>query len=112
MRAQCEIMIVDVLPAVRSILAEELKKKGMTQAQIADRLGITQPAVSQYMRRARGKKVALLRKDKKVMKIINEEIKHMAKHKKEDKSFCPMCKKMLDTEFVKKLCSTPGCLCK
>ena len=112
MRAQCEIMIVDILPAVRSILAEELKKRGMTQAQIADRLGITQPAVSQYLKKARGKNIESLRKDKKVMKVINEEVEHMMKHKKDDKSFCPMCQKMLDTDFVKKVCSGKGCLCK
>lgn len=54
MRTPCEIIIWYVLPGIRSGLARELANRGFSQTEIAERLGITQPAVSQYLREKRG----------------------------------------------------------
>ncbi|WP_456365700.1 transcriptional regulator [Thermococcus sp.] len=43
-----------VYPALRKRLVEILRKKGLRQAEIAELLHITQPAVSRYLREERG----------------------------------------------------------
>lgn len=55
MRPPCEVVVKKVLPAIRSILVQELSDRhDMSQTEIADSLGITQPAVSQYLGSSRG----------------------------------------------------------
>lgn len=59
----CEVMLH---PALRALIAKELAEHyNFTQAQIAAKLGVTQPAVSQYLRLLRAKHVKELRRDKK-----------------------------------------------
>ena len=43
-----EIVVDDFLPTLRSMLAEALRERGLTQAEVADALGISQSAVSKY----------------------------------------------------------------
>lgn len=43
-----EIVVDEFLPTVRSLLAGELRERGLTQSQVADVLGISQSAVSKY----------------------------------------------------------------
>jgi len=43
-----EIVVEEFLPTVRSMLAEELRERGLTQSEVADVLGISQSAVSKY----------------------------------------------------------------
>lgn len=57
MRLFCETVVNEVLPAVRSIVARELAERGYTQTEIADMMGVTQPAVSQYLSTTRGQRV-------------------------------------------------------
>lgn len=55
MRPPCESIVKEVLPTVRAILVKELTDKyELSQAKIAEKLAITQPAVSQYLTSARG----------------------------------------------------------
>lgn len=49
LRLPSEIVVESLLPALRSKLARALSRRGLTQQQIADRLGISQPAVSRYV---------------------------------------------------------------
>jgi predicted transcriptional regulator len=48
------MVIWDVLPSIRAAVAEELVKRGLAQREISRLLGITPPAVSQYMSKKRG----------------------------------------------------------
>jgi len=49
-------MVQSVLPIFRSFMAKELvKRHGLSQTDVAKRLGITQAAVSQYLCSKRGK---------------------------------------------------------
>ncbi|MGZ4904797.1 MAG: transcriptional regulator [Halobacteriota archaeon] len=58
-RAPCETAVWHILPAIRSEVAKELVKFGLSQKEISERLGITQPAVSQYVTSKRGTNVAV-----------------------------------------------------
>ncbi|MEF8807727.1 thiamine-phosphate synthase family protein [Natronomonas sp.] len=44
-----EIVVERFLPTARAMLATELHERGLTQQEIADRLGVTQAAVSKYV---------------------------------------------------------------
>ncbi len=52
-----EIEVWYVLPKIRGELAKELKKQGLNQRQVAEKLGITPAAVSQYMHHKRGEEI-------------------------------------------------------
>jgi len=43
-----EVVVEEFLPTVRSMLAEELRDRGLTQSEVAEVLGISQSAVSKY----------------------------------------------------------------
>lgn len=48
------MIIWDVLPCIRAAIAEELMKRDLPQKEISRLLGITPPAVSQYLSKKRG----------------------------------------------------------
>ncbi|HLC59285.1 MAG TPA: helix-turn-helix domain-containing protein [archaeon] len=57
----CENIFDDIMPALRAIVANNLTSKyGMTQQEASKKLGLTQPAVSQYKSGLRGKKLKKL----------------------------------------------------
>ncbi|NYZ79681.1 ArsR family transcriptional regulator, partial [Candidatus Micrarchaeota archaeon] len=82
---ECETAVRDVLPAVRSLLAEELSKD-MTQEQIADALDLTQPAVSRYLKQSRGILARELMKKKGVKELIKRTAESIRKGRKVE--FC------------------------
>ncbi|SEH39311.1 hypothetical protein SAMN05192561_101487 [Halopenitus malekzadehii] len=43
-----EVVVEEFLPTVRSMLAEDLRERGLTQHEVAEALGISQSAVSKY----------------------------------------------------------------
>jgi predicted fused transcriptional regulator/phosphomethylpyrimidine kinase/predicted transcriptional regulator len=49
-RFPSEIVVERFVPTARAMLATELDGRGLTQEEIADRLGVSQAAVSQYVR--------------------------------------------------------------
>ncbi|MDP7080120.1 MAG: helix-turn-helix domain-containing protein [Candidatus Undinarchaeales archaeon] len=59
MKLPCEIIVWYLLPSIRGELAKELSRQGLQQKEIASRLGITQPAVSQYLKDKRGQELKL-----------------------------------------------------
>ena len=48
------MVIWDVLPSIRAAIAEDLVKRDLPQKEISKLLGITPPAVSQYVSKKRG----------------------------------------------------------
>ncbi len=67
-RPYCEVFVKYVLPALRALIAELLMERySLTQAEAAKLLGVTQPAVSNYLRKVRGTKLySLFKKSPKV----------------------------------------------
>ena len=73
MKPFCEIIVAKILPAMRAIITKELMQTyGLNQTEAAKKLGITQPAISQYNRELRGYNVKLLQSNKKVIGEIKE----------------------------------------
>ena len=54
MKSPCEGIVWDVLPSIRAAIAGELVKRGISQKDVSQMLGITPPAVSQYVSKKRG----------------------------------------------------------
>ena len=66
MRFEVEVVSEEILPAIRSMIAKELKDDyGLIQREIANKLDVTQPAVSNYLNDSRA--------DPKVMQKIQED---------------------------------------
>ena len=55
MKIPCELIVWYVLPTIRRELARELvETHSMTQAEVARRFGVTDAAISQYLKKKRG----------------------------------------------------------
>lgn len=99
MKAFCEGAVKSILPAIRSIITRELLNTyGLKQQEAADLLGITQPAVSQYIRESRGVKVNLLEKQPKILGMIDDLARDLVHEKMKPTEFqerlCEICKKI------------------
>lgn len=79
MKPFCEIIVADILPALRALIAKELTDTyDLSQTEVSKKLGITQPAISQYKSELRGYRVKLLKSNKNTMKFIKELAKQIA----------------------------------
>lgn len=58
-KAPCEEVVWDVLPGIRAAIAEELVKMGLSQKDVSKILGLSPPAVSQYVSGKRGYSIVL-----------------------------------------------------
>ncbi len=60
MKIVCEIIVQRVLPGLRAVISKELMTTyGMNQTEISEKLGTTQPAISQYLRHLRGENLKI-----------------------------------------------------
>ena len=72
MKTLCELMALEVLPTVRALVAKRLvETHGLSQQVAADRLGTTQPAISQYKRDVRGYKTSIIMEDTELVSMID-----------------------------------------
>ena len=74
MKPPCEVIVWYVIPTIRAELAKELVKMGMSQKEIAERLGITQTAVSQYIKDKRGKGIPINKDVRKSIKVLAKQV--------------------------------------
>ncbi len=97
MKPICEIVVEQVLPTIRVMVVKDLiKRYKLSQVDVAKKLGITQPAVSQYVSDLRGKREM----EKILLKAMGKDIKKLAddiangKLKQADviKQYCGICK--------------------
>lgn len=63
MHTPYEIASKSVIPAIRGMIARGLTERNLTQSEIANALGITQPAVSKYLWDKRGRAIDLDQRD-------------------------------------------------
>ncbi|MFB6193038.1 MAG: transcriptional regulator [Candidatus Nanohaloarchaea archaeon] len=84
MRFEVEVVSEELLPAVRSMIADQLKQEyGLKQSEIAEKLEVTQPAVSQYLSnsRANQKIIERLEEDPQIGMLIRDAASKAARDK-------------------------------
>jgi len=70
MLVPCEVATKCVLPVVRAMMAQELiTKHKLTQMEAAKRIGVSQPAISLYHRKIRGRAISL-EKEGRITRLI------------------------------------------
>jgi len=96
MLVPCEVAIKCVLPVVRAMIAKELMAKySLKQEKVAEVLGVSQPAISLYYRKIRGKAIDL--ENDNDIKILTENLadslaKGSLSHKEFIPMFCEICR--------------------
>ena len=95
MKIPCEIVVWYVLPMIRREVSKELVyTHGMTQAEVARRFGVTDAAISQYLKKKRGGNAVV--DESPLYPQFQEEVKISAARIAEDKSdfsneMCRLC---------------------
>ena len=105
MKPFCEVVVTTVLPAIRSLITRQLMDDyKFTQQQTADLLGLTQPAVSQYVKQSRGVKVRILERQPEIMVMIDDLTKDVATSKLRPRElqskFCQICKEIRKKRII------------
>lgn len=97
MKSPCEEIVWDVLPSIRAAIAEELIKRGISQKEVSRMLGITPPAVSQYVSKKRGYNIEF-RED--IREAIGKLADDLIGKKADDlvKRICEICRMLQDDE--------------
>ncbi len=114
MRLACETVVNEILPALRSLIAQELQEKGYTQTEIADLLDVTQPAVSQYLNASRGTKIRRIKEDDAAYRAVTELIDTLlADRGRTDLSreFCNVCATIRDQDLFDTRTESAAHLC-
>ena len=95
MKSPCEEIVWDVLPSIRAAIAEELIKRGISQKEVSKMLGITPPAVSQYVSKKRGYNIEF-RED--IRGAIGKLADDLIEKKVDDlvKRICEICRMLQD----------------
>jgi predicted transcriptional regulator len=98
-KSPCEEIVWDVLPSIRAATAEELVKRGISQKEVSRMLGITPPAVSQYVSKKRGYNV-VFREDilQAIGMLADDLIEERVKGSGFAKRICEICRMLQDDE--------------
>ncbi len=103
LKSPCEIVIWYVLPSVRSELAKELVKLGLSQKEAANKLGISEAAISHYIKGKRGKKIDLDKETRNEVKRIAKEMAASDDNSSLILKTCEICIKIRKSELLCKL---------
>ncbi|MEA2004241.1 MAG: hypothetical protein U9O53_04795 [archaeon] len=106
MKPFCEVMVKNIFPAIRALLAKELMENlNHTQNETAHLMGVTQPAISQYCREMRGKKVTILRSNEAVSSLISDSARSLAKKDRQENLgiMCSICREIRNQGLLCKL---------
>jgi len=96
MSMPCEVAVKCVLPVIRAMLAKELMAKNrMKQTEVAEILRVSQPAISLYSRKIRGRAISL-ENDEEIGKLIHNFAEALAEDKLSRRDmipkYCEICK--------------------
>jgi predicted transcriptional regulator len=99
MKPFCEAVVSEILPAVRAMVATKLVTDyGFSQTQAARKMGVSQPAISQYKRNLRGARTDVFEKYPQIAELAGGIAARMASGRSDDSSptllFCEICRKV------------------
>lgn len=101
MKTFCEIVVSDFLPAMRALVAKELiNTYHMTQTEVAKKMGMTQPAISYYLRELRGTKVKVLEKNEKLIEFVKTTAAQIATDRHQVVNMHEICKHLRDQNIL------------
>ena len=93
MKLPCELVVWYLLPTIRKEFAGYLVEElNMTQKQAAEKLGLTESAISQYLKSKRGQEMKL---SKEIKKNIEKSIKQISNSEDDSvmiEEICSICK--------------------
>ncbi len=97
----CARVISEITPSARSIIANNLLDRGMTQNEVSKMLGITQPAVSQYKKGIRGLITKKMHENKDFMHYLYD-LTELVYSKKIDINLktCEICEKSREMNVI------------
>lgn len=97
----CKITLNKIMPSVRAALSDRLLELGLTQEVAAKKLGLTQPAISQYNKRLRGSMRMKLSQNKAMSKYIDELAQGIIKENIDvNTKVCNICKTARKTRAI------------
>ena len=97
----CKKTLMEIMPAARAAIAEKMHDMDADQAYIAEKIGTTQPAVSQYLKGTRGKVADSMIKNQRMSKFLEGVMENL-----EDKDYdlnshtCEICQEARETKVV------------
>jgi len=101
----CEVMIWEFLPALRRELVKALLKEGVSRKEIASMLGITDSAISQYLKKKRGMHFRFGVDIKQRIQQIARHLKNTPVKNRSARFIAEICKFCLMLKRKKVLCS-------
>jgi predicted transcriptional regulator len=107
MKSPCEVIVWDILPSIRAAIAEELVRRQISQKEVSKMLGITPPAVSQYVSKKRGYSIEF---DDNVKSAISKLADDLTQRKVDNlvERICEICKMSRGDEAS---CGPSSCEC-
>jgi len=96
MKPMCETTVSQVLPFIRALVAKRMVEGyGLSQSKAAEKLGMSQPAISQYSRELRGSRSALMEYPK-LLDMVNSMARGISDGSLNQEGatleFCKICK--------------------
>jgi len=101
----CEVMIWEFLPALRRELVRALLKEGVSRKEIASMLGITDSAISQYLKKKRGMHFKFSIDIKQRIQQIARHLKNTPAENRSVKLIAEICKFCLMLKRKRLFCS-------
>lgn len=94
---KCEKAVHDIFPVARAMIAKRLVDVyKFSQTKAAKNMGLSQPAISQYMKNLRGNKAKALAENQEFVELSNDIAKRIAegslKREKVDDEMCRFCR--------------------
>jgi predicted transcriptional regulator len=107
MLTPCEVAVKCALPSVRAMMASELMSKhSLNQAQAAELLGVSQPAISLYQKKLRGNSLDLWN-DAEIAASVVKHAEFLVNGNGESKNtlgwFCEICKTLRAKGYLCKI---------
>ncbi|MCD6299198.1 MAG: transcriptional regulator [Thermoplasmata archaeon] len=87
-KTPCEVIVWDVLPCIRRELAKSMADLGLNETKIADKIGVTIAAVSQYLSNKRGTVTSF---DEDIRREIKKSARNIIDGEDAVKEICRIC---------------------